>query len=65
METLLTRILAEIKIPYTKNFSEDLYKEPPYCYTLYGLQQMLSRYKVKTTTKNFKTKVKWQNLTIL
>lgn len=37
MTTLLTRILSELKIPYTKNFSEDLYKENPYCYTLYGL----------------------------
>ena len=29
MTTLLTRILSELKIPYTKNFSEDLYKENP------------------------------------
>ena len=65
MKTLLTRILSELKVPYTKSFSEDLYKEHPYCYTLYGMQQMLSRYKVKTTTKNFTIKVKWQNLTIL
>lgn len=62
MTTLLTRILSELKIPYTKNFSEDLYKENPYCYTLYGLQQMLSRYNVKTTAVKLPNKSEMANL---
>jgi ABC-type bacteriocin/lantibiotic exporter with double-glycine peptidase domain len=62
MTTLLTRILSELKIPYTKNFSEDLYKENPYCYTLYGLQHMLSRYNVKTTAVKLPNKSEMANL---
>ena len=62
MKTLLTRILSELKVPYTKSFSEDLYKGHPYCYTLYGLQQMLSRYNVKTAAVKLQNKSEMANL---
>lgn len=62
METLLTRILSELKIPYTKSFSENLYKEHPYCYTLYGIRQMLSRYNLKTTAIKLQNKSEMANL---
>ena len=62
MTTLLTRILSELGVPYTKSFSEDLYKTHPYCYTLYGIQQMLSRYNVKTTAVKLQNKSEMANL---
>lgn len=62
MTTLLTRILSELKVPYTKSFAEDLYKEHPYCYTLYGLQQMLSRFSVKTAAVKLQDKSEMANL---
>lgn len=62
MTTLLTRTLSELGVPYTKSFSENLYKEHPYCYTLYGLQQMLSRYNVKTAAVKLQDKSKMANL---
>lgn len=62
MTTLLTRIFSVLEVPYTKSFSEKLYKEHPYCYTLYGLQQMLSRYNVKTTAVKLQDKSEMANL---
>lgn len=56
MTTLLTRILLELEVPHTKSFSDNLYNEHPYRYTLYGIQQMLSRYNIKTTTVRLKDK---------
>ena len=62
MTTLLTRILLELGVPHTKSFSENLYKEHPYCYTLYGIQQMLSRYHVKTNAVKLQDKSEMANL---
>ncbi len=56
MKTLLSRILSELEVPYTTNYADNLYNEHPYRYTLYGLQQMLSRYSIKTTTVRLKDK---------
>ena len=65
MTTLLTRILLELEVPHTKSFSDNLYNEHPYRYTLYGIQQMLSRYNIKTTTVRLKAKEDFQRLTHL
>ena len=56
MKTLLSRILDELEVPYTTNYVDNLYNEHPYRYTLYGIQQMLSRYNIKTTTVRLKDK---------
>ena len=56
MKTLLSRILDELEVPYTTNYVDNLYNEHPYRYTLYGIQQMLSRYNIKTTTIRLKDK---------
>lgn len=56
MKTSLSRILDELEVPYTTNYVDNLYNEHPYRYTLYGIQQMLSRYNIKTTTVRLKDK---------
>ena len=56
MKTLLSRILDELEVPYTTNYVDNLYNKHPYRYTLYGIQQMLSRYNIKTTTVRLKDK---------
>lgn len=47
MTNLLERFLKKLSVRHTNKYTNNVYNEHPYKYTLYGLGQMLSRYKIE------------------
>lgn len=55
-ETVFSTFLKSMKVKYTTSFSNKLFEEHPYKYTLYGLSQLLNEYHIDNVGVKIKDK---------